>query len=199
MSKLSLETVRATTTPLRAECRQIVDQYHSYIKWADRPSRKLYWLLRLEGRAVGVFGLGSAFDRNHLVKSFMNEYNIHFNEMANNIVYCLIPGLPKNSGSQFLAACRRDAIVWWKERYDDTLLAFQTFILPPRTGAVYKADNWLYLGVTTGASFKMITLYGDDERKAQAERRVFKSGEVKYLYRVTATTPRKLIFVRHAG
>lgn len=191
--------VRADSFGLRQRCVYLVDRHHSYIQWADRPSRKLYWLLQHNSRDVGVFGLGSAFDRNGLVKEYMARHNLQFNEVGNNIVYCLVPDLPRNAGSRFLAMCRRDAIQWWSERYGDTLKAFQTFILPPRTGAVYKADNWECIGQTTGNSFRMVTLYGDDPRKEKAEVRRFKSGEVKYLYREVDSTPPKLIFMRRAG
>ena len=196
--KPAYQVIRATTTDLRARCRALVTQYHSYIQWADRPSRKLYWLLQIKGVDVGVFGLASVFNRNGAVKEYMQTHALGFNEVANNIVYCLAPNLPPNSGSRFLSMCRKDAVGWWKERYGDSLRCFQTFILPPRTGAVYKADNWQYIGMTTGTGFKMITLYGDDPRKIQAERRVFKSGEEKYLYRIASQTPPKLIFMRLA-
>jgi hypothetical protein len=36
---------RVITKVQRDWARDFVDNYHSYIKWSDRPSRKLYWLL----------------------------------------------------------------------------------------------------------------------------------------------------------
>jgi hypothetical protein len=38
----------------------------------------------------------------------------------------------------------------YEERYKDELVGLVTFVEPPRTGALYKADNWQYLGETQG-------------------------------------------------
>lgn len=78
--------------------------------------------------------------------------NLKFNEIANNIVFCLANQQNKNAGTQLLSLVRKDAIKWWFEKYGDILKAFQTFILPPRTGAIYKADNWQLIGETIGIS-----------------------------------------------
>lgn len=193
---MELSIIRCTTTELRKEAKTLVNTHHSYIKWADRPSRKIYWLCCLDNQFVGVFGLGSAFSKPNCVSAWMNSHNVAFNELANNIVYCLMPNLPRNSGTSFLKLLRHDAKRWWQDRYGDDLLALQIFILPPRTGAMYKADNWEYLGMTSGKTQKMITIYGDDPRKEWAERRVFKSGEIKYLLREFTTTEPKLMFVK---
>jgi len=192
---------RATTTALRTQARNFVNAHHSYIKWADRPSRKLYWLLYEQGNLVGVFGLGSAFARPKPVATYMLEQKLQFNEVANNIVYALFGCKDKNAGTRFLRLLRRDGCLWWHERYGDNLKAFQTFILPPRTGALYKADNWKQLGQTTGGkSLTVKTLYGAErEKHPEAEVRTFKSGEIKYLLRTFRDTEPKLIFMRNAN
>jgi len=133
---------------------------------------------------VGVFALGSAFSHLKVIKEYMKDNNLLFNEIANNIVFCLANCNNKNDGTRLLSLVRRDAIKWWYERYGDKLKAFQTFILPPRTGAIYKADNWNKLGVTTG------------EKHPEAEIRTFKNGEVKYLLREYRETEPKLIFMK---
>jgi len=188
---------RVTTTELRYIIKQFIDKYHSYIKYADRPSRKMYWALYEEETLVGVFGLASAFSNPKAIKDWMTSNNILFNELGNNIVFCLYGNLDRNAGTKFLKLIRKDAVVWWKERYGDTLKALQCFVLPPRIGAVYKADNWVCLGETSGNVQKVKTLYGEDRSKYNnVEIRTFKSGEVKYLYRYFDITPRKLIFVK---
>jgi hypothetical protein len=191
---------RATTTVLRRAAKDFVNTNHSYIRWADRPSRKLYWLLYEDEALVGVFGLGSAFARPKPVAEYMKANQLSFNEVANNIVYCLNGCKDRNARSRFLGLLRRDAVRWWHERYGDTLRGFQTFILPPRTGALYKADNWVQLGSTTGGKTQVMrTLYGEDRLKyPQAEVRTFRSGEVKYLLREFRDTEPKLIFMRLA-
>ena len=195
---LHFDIKRAITTEMRTQARDFINAHHSYIKWADRPSRKMYWLLYEDGIFVGVFGLGSAFARPKSIANYMEERKITFNEVANNIVYGLFGCRDKNAGSSFLKRLRIDAKAWWKERYGDEIKAFQTFILPPRTGALYRADNWKQLGTTTGGKFQKVrTLYGE-ERAAhpEAEIRTFKSGEIKYLLREFGNTEPKLIFMR---
>lgn len=73
----------------------------------------------------------------------------------------------------------------------------QTFILPPRTGAMYKADNWICLGETTGKTMTIRTLYGQErEEHPEAEIRMFKNGETKHLLREFKETDKKLMFIR---
>lgn len=198
MNDTSHTIQRVTTTADRIKARLFVNTYHSYIKWADRPSRKMYWLLYEKDILVGVFGLGSAFARPKPVMNFMAENNLEFNNVGNNIVYALNGCIDKNAGTKFLKMVRNDAILWWKDRYGDTLKAFQTFILPPRTGAMYKADNWIQLGSTTGGKTQTVRTIrpSDADRYPQAEKRVFKSGEIRYLVREFTDTIPKLIFMR---
>lgn len=145
-----------------------------------------------------MWGLGSAFARPKAVAAYMGKHGCAFNEVGNNIVYCLAGHTDRNAGTKLLRLLRLDAAAWWLERYGDTLKALQTFILPPRNGAVYKADNWEELGETSaGKSMRMVTLYGADRDKhPEAEVRTFKSGEVKYLLREWAESEPKLIFMR---
>lgn len=196
---------RETTKELRLLGKEFINQYHSYIKWSDRPSRKLYWNLYENEKMVGVFALGSAFAKPMVIKEFMQKNRIGFNEMANNIVFCLFGQENKNAGSSLLALVRRDAKVWWMERYGDCLKCFQTFILPPRTGAVYKADNWIALGMTSGKSQQARTIKRSDYEKdpekyelAGIEIRQFKNGETRYIVREFSKTEQKIIFVKIA-
>jgi hypothetical protein len=193
---------RVTHKDQRDTMKQFINTYHSYITYSDRPSRKLYWMIYEDERLVGIFGLGSCFHRPKVVSTFMEEHNLEFNEVGNNIVFCLANHKGKNVGSRVLSLCRKDAIKWWGERYDDTLKAFQTFILPPRTGAVYRADNWKQLGITSGGqslitnTIKKKDYEADPERYPNIQIKVFKSGEIKYLLRSYKNTEPKLILMK---
>ena len=195
---------RETTTELRTKGREFINKYHSYIKWSERPSRKLYWNLYENDIMVGVFALGSAFNKPKAVKNFMEENKLEFNEIANNIVFCLANQINKNAGTKLLSIVRRDAILWWYERYGDLLKCFQTFILPPRTGAIYKADNWKEFGSTTGGKAlgtKTIPEKTYEENKEyydskNLEIRIFKNNKVRYILREFKETESKLIFMK---
>jgi len=194
--------LRATNKELRDQTKEFIDTYHSYIKWQNRPSRRLYWLLYEDKILVGVFALASAFSNPKDVKNFMNTNNIEFNELANNIVYCLANCRNKNAGTIFLKMCRQDAIKWWYERYGDKLKAFQTFILPPRTGAIYKADNWIKIGKTSGYSRKTITITEEEAFDENSNRnkgvriKKFSDGSVCYKIQEDIKTDPKLIFMK---
>jgi hypothetical protein len=190
---------RETTTELRTKGREFINTYHSYIKWSDRPSRKIYWNLYENETMVGVFALSSVFDKPKSVKEYMIKYNLKSNEIGNNIVFCLANQKNKNAGTILLSMVRKDAISWWYERYGDLLKAFQTFILPPRTGAVYKADNWQQIGITSGSNVQVRTIRECDLEKYKDKdirKSVYKSGEIRYIYHEFVITNKKLIFMK---
>jgi len=193
--------LRVSSTEQRKIIKDFIDKNHSYINYSDRPSRKLYWMIFEENNLIGVFGLGSCFHRPKSVSTYMEKHNLQFNEVGNNIVFCLSGFKGKNVGTKVLSLCRKDAIKWWYEKYGDMLKAFQTFILPPRTGAVYRADNWEMLGQTTGGKSlitqtisKSVYEKNPDEYP-NIQIKTFKSGKIRYLNRSFKETEPKLIFM----
>lgn len=59
----------------------------------------------------------------------------------------------KNLGTQVLSEWRKKVCVVWKRKYNVEPIGFETFVIPTKTrqGAVYKADNWLEVGITAGS------------------------------------------------
>ncbi len=145
---------------------------------------------------IGVFAVATVFDKPKSVKNFLETHSIKSNEVANNIVYCLSGQQDKNAGSKLLSLCRQDAISWWQERYGDELKAFQTFILPPRTGAVYKADNWQQIGITSGSSLKTVDVTSNYQDYKSTSKVVFSDGRVSYYIHKYIETEKKLIFMK---
>jgi len=66
----------------------------------------------------------------------------------NNNVFRLIINNP-NLGTKVLKLFRNTIYEEYVKQYGK-LIGFITFVEPPRTGAMYKADNWQYLGETQG-------------------------------------------------
>ena len=202
---LQFRIQRVVDKEMRVIARDFVNTHHSYIKWADRPSRRIYWLLYENQILVGVFGIATVYARPRAVTCYLVEHDIRPNEAANNIVYALFGNLDKNAGTRFLKIIRRDARIWWKERYGDDLKALQTFILPPRTGALYKADNWQEIGRTTGKTMTTREL-SKKERASMSEMELKSlakpmfngdgSSQTRYLVREFQETEIKLIFMR---
>ena len=46
----------------------------------------------------------------------------------------------------------------WENKYGDRLVLIETFINPPWNGSVYRADNWLDVGMTKGSSISKVPL-----------------------------------------
>lgn len=185
---VTIARAQSTAALWAAAC--FVDRHHSYIRWTDRPSRKLFWSVFEDGRRVGVFGLSSAYDWPKDVTAYMKANALTFNNVANNVVFALAGTEGKNIGTQALALIRRDAVRWWKDSYGDDLLAFQTFIEPPRTGALYRADNWVVIGMTSGDAVETVTLApGEVAPEGFAERTCEYAGGVT---RRTAQTRKKV-------
>jgi len=215
---------RIVTSEQRQLAKQFVNSHHSYIDWSPRPSRLCYWLLHEEGgqtpwgKVIGVFGLGTMFNAPKAVADYMKKHDIGFNQIGNNIVYCLYGHEGKFAATQCLKLVRIDAIPWWHEKYGDVLKAYQTFILPLtggdyREGTLYKADNWEMLGLTSGNSFSSEQLKSkheghsmdwlgeaDEQKLGWVGESIVSDGKGGHttvrINRTIATVPRKMIYMR---
>lgn len=104
------------------------------------------------GKPIGIIG-GASPPRNY--KLFRKFFNTNSDlSFLNNNVYRLIETPIKNCGTQVLKQFRLRVYNDYKIKYDTTLAGLVTFVEPPRTGAVYKADNWVYLGETQGVEVR---------------------------------------------
>ena len=44
----------------------------------------------------------------------------------------------------------------WEDKYKDKVIGFETLVELPRSGSVYKADNWTLVGQTKGYTCKRV-------------------------------------------
>ena len=85
----------------------------------------------------------------------------------------------KNAGTQILKELRRQAPLYWKQKYNDDLLYLITFVAGGNNGAVYKADNWSQIGQTSGLPpHKSISMKWDTHESLK-EKYVKPTGEDK--------------------
>ena len=143
-----------TTPEQAAKARRIVETYHSYVPTYDSVGRRVDWLVKVDDRVVGMIGIGSSVypppkDLLTYLGVTKNEYRLIFNTIANNWRFCLTENIP-NLGTQVLKLVRNDAPLEWKRKYDDDLKHIITFVGADKSGAVYKADNWIMIGYTAG-------------------------------------------------
>lgn len=160
--------VECSTPEQNRTFRETIDNFHSYVKYKDSPTRNIRWLVYevASGNQVGAIGVSSAT----IAVSVRDSYIGWDNEMkmrnlchvANNSRFCLIKKriTIENAASRILKQLRVSSAKRWKEKYGDELVLLETFVQPSRdeeynnqklrNGSCYLADNWIYVGETMG-------------------------------------------------
>ena len=203
--------------------RDIIDTYHSYVKYVDVPQRRINYIIyrTSDSVAVGAIGLSSCVlaisGRDKLIGWDKETRLRNSNKVANNYRFCLTPdnGI-KNLGTMALKLLRIKGAERWKEKYGDDLILLETFVQPlidgndnKRNGAVYLADNWEFVGETKGNSIKKAPLLlwqREDSKRGKLARNDPKAAIAKYAvgnkgdklgehYKVTKS-PIKKVFIK---
>jgi len=167
-------------------CDDFVVANHGYVASAKTVGRCMKYMIFNAEQFVGTFWLGSGFkptpkDLLRHVGLSQSEFDKVFNEYADNKRFCILPGIP-NLGSQVLKHIRKTARHDWRSKYGDDLQGIVTTIGAGRTGAVYKADNWVQIGHTSGLQTdrKSVSMKWSDKETIQ-QRFVKPTGENKKL------------------
>lgn len=136
--------------------------------------RQCNYFVERKGKILGIIG-GNSPPLNY--KKFNVFFGNGFNEKnwLNNNVYRLLIR-EKNLGTKVLRLFRHQIKIDYEQQYKDKLIGLVTFVEPPRTGSLYKADNWTYLGITQGKQCKRQGSHGKWINKEWSE------GTKKYIY-----------------
>ena len=138
--------------------KNIIEKHHSYVPTAKSVGRRIDWLIyeddEFPSNCIGMIGIGSSVypppkDMLIYIGMSKNEYKDNFNSFANNWRFCMTKSI-KNAGTQILKQVRELAPIEWKKKYGDDLTHLITFVGGGNNGAVYKADNWEFIGKTAG-------------------------------------------------
>jgi hypothetical protein len=141
--------------------KDIIENYHSYVPNASSVGRRIDWLIydddTITGlpELLGMIGVGSSVypcpkDLMNRLGVDINSYRTQiFNRICNNWRFCMKTHR-KNVGTQVLKLLREKAPIEWEKKYGDPLLAIFTFVAGGNNGAVYKADNWEVIGMSSG-------------------------------------------------
>jgi hypothetical protein len=139
--------------------------------------RQLNYLIYSYGKPIGIIGFASPplnYKKFNEYFSFeKTESSENAKKFLNNNVFRIIH-TEKNIGTQILKIARKIVYIDYLNEYDDYLLGLITFIEPPRTGSIYKADNWEYLGMTEGIEVKRRGVDWTDKQ--------YTKGIQKYIY-----------------
>lgn len=128
-----------------------------YIPNHGAVGQQLHYLIYLDGECVGIISGGAAA---YAVKSRDDYFGINkdnrntaLNGIIDNTVFRLEKHIP-NLGMQILSRWRKQIVIDWEREYNVRPCGFETFIIENerRKGAMYKADNWEYVGETAGST-----------------------------------------------
>lgn len=109
----------------------------------------------------------------------INKNNRHqkIQQIINNGIFRL-EKREKNLASHILKLWRKQILKDWYKKYKAEIIGFETFVFGEnRTGSIYKADNWNYVGMSKGAAL-ITTGKGD----MWTQKRIRKQVEPKLIY-----------------
>ena len=109
--------------------------------------RSLNYLIYKNKEIVGIIGVNSPPLNYKKFNDFFGKGK-ELKFLNNNVFKLIIT--EHNLGTKVLKLLRNTVLKDYKEKYREELMGLITFVEPPRTGAMYKADNWTYLGMTEG-------------------------------------------------
>jgi len=132
--------------------------------------RTICYLIRDGIDVIGIIGASSPPFNYRKFRDFFQVDDD--NLIMNNNVFRLIVRR-KNLGTQILRLFREKLQQHHRAKYKHSLIGIVTFVEPPRTGAVYKADNWDYLGMTEGKRMR---------RDPDSWEKIFFTDKPKHIY-----------------
>lgn len=141
--------------------------------------QQMHYLIMLGRDVVGIISGGSAAYAVRCRDEFFGidkeNRRVALNGIVDNTVFRLEQNLP-NLGTQILAMWRRQVAKDWAMQYGVEVCEFETFVVEEsyRKGAMYKADNWTFVGETSGST--KFHLHGAEkkfERKEVEKKLVF--------------------------
>ena len=160
MTDLTLKECRTQSDQILF--RDLVNQYHSYVKHVRTPNRRIHWLVYHKTDLIGAIGINSCTlnlgPRDALLGVRDNADRLRcLPNLANNYRFCLIRDkCPPNAASQVLKLMREEAPRVWRRKYGNRLNGIETFVGNGLKGSCYLADNWRYLGDTQGWSMQRL-------------------------------------------
>lgn len=117
--------------------------------------QQLHYLIKLNDETVGIISGASSVwavaARDTFFGLTKENRRAGLPSIVNNVVFRLERHTP-NLATRVLALWRKHVSVDWQEKYNVEVHGFETFVVESdiRKGALYRADNWTFLGETAG-------------------------------------------------
>ena len=118
--------------------------------------QQLHYLINLDGATVGIIsGASCVFavkSRDEYFGLTKENKKVALPSIINNTVFRLEEHSIRNLATQVLSLWRKRISIDWEERYKVKVHGFETFVVETdtRKGTLYKADNWDFVGYTSG-------------------------------------------------
>jgi hypothetical protein len=150
---LKLEQVRRTR--FEKIFNALVSEYH-YLGYTQPVGEHLKYVAFSHDRPIACLAWGSppwyigARDRFIGWSKKIRENNLHL--IANNLRFLILPWVQVSCLASYLLALNRHRLSQdWQNLYHHPIYLLETFVDTKRyRGTCYKADNWIYVGQTTG-------------------------------------------------
>ena len=180
-----IELVPVHSKEQKEKVKRIIEKYHSYVPSNKSVGRRIDWLIYHNTELVGMIGIGSSVypppkDILEYVGMSKDEYKNVFNTFANNWRFCMMKNI-QNAGTRVLKELRNQAPRLWKDKYGDDLNYILTFVAGGNNGSVYRADNWILVGETSGLPKHKSVSMKWDNAESLSEKFVKPTGENKKL------------------
>lgn len=137
-----------------------------------------YIIINNRGSVAGIIGACSPPLSISSIDSYfeINKSNRKekINSIMNNNVFKILDGQVPNFATMILTKFRKRLADDYLKRYNTKLRGLMTFVEPPRTGNIYRADNWDYLGMTKG--------YRVTKRETMTDYKSFDIGKQKHIF-----------------
>lgn len=144
---------------LKLEC--VKKSNYLFVKWYMEHypqskgivGRQINYLIYYGHSPIGIISVASPPLKYLMFRKYF-KVNDDFQFLNNNVYRIVEKTNDKNLGTKILKLFRNRVIKDYYDKYKTNLLGLITFVEPPRTGAVYKADNWKFLGETKGITVR---------------------------------------------
>lgn len=143
-----------------------------YIPNNGTHGQQIHFLVHYNGDVVGIIsGASSVYGVRERDRFFdipcdpKTKKKLYLPAIVNNVVFRLEYHEP-NLGTKVLSKWRKVTSELWEELYRVPVIGFETFIIETdtRKGSMYKADNWTFVGETSGSTKKHNGLQNKHER-----------------------------------
>jgi len=154
MNILFLEICKRTN-PIYQEIRN-----RHYVKNKGTQGAQIHFLINYEDVYCGIISGASAVygvkGRDEFFKIPQEQkikQKFYLPAIINNTVFRL-ENHEKNLGTRILKLWRNNISILWQTIYEIPVIGFETFVVEEdyRKGSMYKADNWIYCGITSGST-----------------------------------------------